>query len=326
MWSRIFVLILAVLSVGSMFIQPAAGVEYPTKPIEVLVPFTPGTSVDVIFRIVAEIAPKYLGQPVVVINKPGAGGSVAAGDVISSKPDGYKLITLTNFFFATTIKTQKVPFDQGDLIPIANFMEYKHGFAVRGDSPWKTFGDVLDYAKKNPGKLKWGHHGRGVTTHLNGLLIFRRAGVETIDVPFRGSPEMLAAVLGGHLDIGVFANGAILDHLKAGKLRYLVFFSDRRYSDQPDIPNGLELGFTSVAKLMTYFGVYAHKNTPEEIRKHLVDVFTKKIFMDPEVKKGIERAGETPRLEGPEFIVEAIKRGEEVGVPILKELGLYVQK
>lgn len=326
MWRRTLILIWVVLSVESMLIQPAVGETYPTKPIEVLVPYTPGTSADVIFRIVADIAPKYLGQPVVVINKPGAGGSVAAADVISSKPDGYKLIILTNFFFATTIKTQKVPFEQGDLVPIGNFMEFKHGFAVKGDSPWKTFGELLDYAKKNPGKLSWGHHGRGVTTHLNGLLIFKKAGVETIDIPYKGSPEMEADVLGGHLDVGVFANGAILEHLRAGKLRYLLFFSDRRYSDQPDVPCGPELGFTSVPKLMTFFGLYVHKNTPEEIKKTLIDVFNKKIFADPEVKKGIERAGETPKLEGPEFMIEAIRKGEEVGIPILKELGLYIGK
>jgi tripartite-type tricarboxylate transporter receptor subunit TctC len=96
--------------------------EYPTRPIEILCPYAPGGSLDIVSRLVADIAQKYLGQPLVVVNKVGAGGSVAAADVITSKPDGYKLVMLANIFFATTVKTQKIPFDPNDLIPIANYM------------------------------------------------------------------------------------------------------------------------------------------------------------------------------------------------------------
>lgn len=261
----------------------------------------------------------------VVVNKPGAGGSIAAADVISSKPDGYKLVTLTNFFFATTIKTQKAPFEQNDLIPIANFMQYKNGFVVKGDSPWKTFRDLLDYGKKNPGTLRWGHQGRGITTHMNGLLIFKKTDIHAIDVPYKGTAEVLTALLGGHVDLGTIPYGPIKDHLKRGTLKYLVFFSDRRYTDQPDVPCAVELGFADVGKLMTFGGLYAHKNTPEDIRRILLDVFTKTL-MDPELKKGIQNLGDEPRFEGPEFMKESIKKGEEVGIPIIKELGLYVEK
>jgi len=324
MGRKIATLILAILSIGSVFLQPADGKEYPTKPIEIVCPYTPGSSMDIMSRLVADIAPKYLG-PIVVVSKPGAAGSIAAADVISSAPDGYKLVTLTNFFFATTVKTQKVPFKQDDLVPIANFMEYKLGMIVKGDSPWKTFNDLLDYARKNPGKLRWAHTGRGITLHMNGLIIFRKAGVETVDVPYKGSPEKLAALLGGHVDASTMVYGAVKDHVKAGKVRYLIFFGDRRYSDPADVPSAAELGFPEAAKLTTFVGLYAHKDTPEKIKKILIDAF-QKTCEDPEFKKGIEKLGEEPRFGGPEFIMEAIKRGEEVGVPIIKELGLYLGK
>jgi tripartite-type tricarboxylate transporter receptor subunit TctC len=317
--------IFAVVMLGTATIHSAPAADYPLKTIEIVCPYTPGSSMDIMSRIIAEIAPKYLKQSVVVTNKPGAAGSLAAADVISSNPDGYKLVTLTNFFFATTIKTQKVPFEQNDLVPIANFMEYKLGMIVRGDSPWKTLGDLLAYGKKNPGKLRWAHTGRGITLHLNGLIIFRKAGVETIDIPYKGSPEKLTALLGGHVDASTMVYGAVKDHVTSGKVRYLVFFGDHRYADPPNVPSAVELGFPEAAKLVTYIGLYAHKHTPEEIKNKLIDAF-RKTYEDPEFKKGIERMGDEPRFEGPEFMKESIKRGEEIGVPLIKELGLYVGK
>lgn len=325
MCRKALILILVTISIGSLMAQPSMAIEYPTKTIEIVCPYTPGSSMDIMSRLIADIAPKYLKQPVIVVNKPGAAGSIAAADVIASKPDGYKLVPLTNFFFATTIKTQKIPFEQNDLIPIANFMEYKLGMIVKGDSPWKTFNDLLDYGRKNPGKLRWAHTGRGITLHMNGLIIFRKAGVDAVDIPYKGSPEKLSALLGGHVDASTMVYGAVKDHVKAGMVRYLIFFGDRRYGEPSDVPSAVELGFPEAAKLITFVGLYAHKNTPEDIKNFLIDVF-KKTYEDTEFKKGIEKLGEQPRFEGPEFMKEAIKKGEEIGVPIIKELGLYVGK
>jgi tripartite-type tricarboxylate transporter receptor subunit TctC len=326
MCGKVLIFVLVTVSVGSVFSQPALGRDFPTKPIELVCPYAPGSSMDIVSRIVADLAPKYIGQPIVVVNKPGAGGSIAAADVISSKPDGHKLVMLTNFFFATTVKTQKIPFDPNDLTPIVNLYEYKLGMIVKGDSPWKTLSDFLDSAKKNPGKIRCAHGGRGITLHMNALLIFKKAGVDIIEVFYKGaSPEQLSALLGGHVDAASMAYGAVKDHVRAGNIRYLVFFSDRRFSDLPAVPSAVELGFPEAAKLATFNGLYAHKNTPEDAKKALLDVF-KKIYEDPEFKKGIERMGDEPRFGGPEFIKEAIKKGEEAGVPIIKELGLYIEK
>jgi tripartite-type tricarboxylate transporter receptor subunit TctC len=235
------------------------------------------------------------------------------------------LVTLTNVFFATTIKIQKVPFKGDDLLPIANFMEYKLGIIAKGDSPFKKFNDLLDYGKKNPGKIRWSHPGRGTTLHMNLLLIFRKVGVEAIDIPYKGGPEQLSALLGGHVDASAMPYGAVKDHVKAGKVRFLIFFSDRRYSDPSDVPSSLELGFPEASKYITVVGLFVHKNTPGDVKKILIDAF-KKTYEDPEFKKGIERIGEEPRFGGPDFLKDAIAKGEEVGVPIIKELGLYLEK
>ncbi len=317
------VIFLSMLLVVCGSINPLLAKEYPTKPIYILCTFTPGGSMDLMARIVADIAKKYLGQPMIVINKPVASGAIAAHDIVTSDPDGYKLLTASSVFIPIVLQTQKISFDRRDLTPIANFMEYKYGLAVKSDSPWKTLGDLLNYGSKNPEKLRWCHPGHGSTLQINTLQLFKKAGVQTIEVSYKGSPEMISALLGGHVDASAIPYGAAKEHVKAGTLRYLIFFSGRRYSDPSGVPCAFELGFPEAAKIPTLVGLYAHKQTPEEIKKILFNAF-KKTYEDPEFGKRFEKFGEEPRFEGPEFLNEIIKKTEEIGTPILKELGLYV--
>jgi tripartite-type tricarboxylate transporter receptor subunit TctC len=315
--------VLGVIMLGWGMAGQSYGKEFPSRPVELIVPYTPGSTMDLLARLIANTAPKYLGQPVLVVNKPGAGGSMAAADVIVSNPDGHKLMVTTNFFFSMTTKTQKVPFNPNDLVPVANFLEYRNGFIVKGDSPWKTFNDVVDYARKNPGKLRWSHTGRGISQHMYGLLVFRKANVETTDIPYKGSPEMLSALLGGHIDGSFMVYGVVSEQVRSGAVRYLVTVGERRYSNLPNVPCAGELGFPEVAKLPTYVGLYIHKDTPAEIKKTLLEAMTK-TYQDPEFKKGFEALGEEPKFGGPDFMAEAIRNSESVAVPILKEFGLYV--
>jgi tripartite-type tricarboxylate transporter receptor subunit TctC len=320
----LLILTLGMMLHGIVLGQPAVAEEFPAKPIEIVCPYPAGASIDLMSRLVADTAPKYLGQPIVVINKPGGAGSIAAADVISSKADGYKLATMASYYFAATAKTQKIPFDPDDLVPLANFMEFRFGLMVRGDSPWKTLADLLDYARKNPGKLKWGHPGRAVSIYISALLIFRKAGVETVDVPYQGSPQVLASLLGGHIDASTGVYGTVKDHVTTGKIRYLTVYSDQRYGDLPDVPSVVELGFPQAA-IPSLIGLYVHKDTPEAAKIKLMDAF-KKTYEDPEFRKGLEKLGEEPRYGTPEMMREAIKKGGEASVPILKEFGLYVGK
>jgi len=302
-------------------VQGAPEEKYPSKPIEILVPYPPGSAVDVMSRLIADVGVKYLGQPLVVINKPGANGSVAAADVISSRPDGYKILMTANIFFATTTKTQKVPFNPYDLVPLACFFEYKEGIFVRSDSPWKTLKELVEFAAKNPNKLKVGYTGRGTAAHLPLVDIFKETKI--IEIPTVGSAERIPALLGGHLDAGVLTYQPTKSHVRAGKLRMLVVFNDRRYNDLPDIPSLLELGYSEVAKIKASNGLFIHKDAPEQIKRLLVDA-CKKIYDDPQFKKGIANFGEEITFGGPEYMKKTIEDAEEVGVPLLKKLGLYI--
>ncbi len=318
-------LTLAALLVWGASTAAIAADSYPTKPIELFCPYVAGSSMDSMARLIADIAPKYTGQPMVVVNKPGASGSLAAAEVISSKPDGYKLVTLANVFFSSTMKIQKVPFNPDDLIPIGNFMEYRLGMAVKADSPFKTLNDLLEYAKKNPGSLNWGHPGRGTTLHTIALMVMKKAGAKSVDVPYKGSPEVLAALLGGHIKAASVPYGTVKENVRAGQIRYLAFYSDHRFSDQPNVPSIVELGYPEPAKLATLVGVYAHKNTPEPVKNYLV-ALAKKVYDDPRFRKLADVGGEDPKFGGPEYVKESIRKSEELSVPMLKELGLYIGK
>jgi len=324
MEKRAFILVSLVIIAVSIFVQPTLAGAYPTKPIEVIIPFTAGGTNDLLTRLVAEISRKYLGQPLIIVNKPGAGGSLGVADVISSKPDGYKLISVPSNFFSTTVYTQKIPFDPMDLTPIANFMQYNNGLVVKGDAPWKTLNDLLDYGRKNPGKIKWAHMNRGSALFMQTYLVFKKAGVTAVDVPYPGLPECLNAVLGGHVDAAPVSYGGTKDHIKAGNARYLVAYSDRRFGEA-NVPTAAELGFPEAAKFKTLLSLYAHKNVPEDYKKTLFEAF-KKTFDDPEFKKAFDVFGEAPVFAGTDAIKEQILEESKLTVPLLKEWGLYVGK
>ncbi len=316
---------LAAVLILSVLAQPGLAADFPTRPIEIVVGYTAGSAIDLTARVFADSAKKYMAQPLVVVNKPGAGGGLAALEVFNSRPYGYKLFASSTLYFALTNKTQKLMYDPDLLVPIVGFMEYTDGIVVKGDSPWKTLDDLIAYGKKNPGKIRWTHIGRGTKPYLSVNLIFRKAGIEAIDIPQKGTPEAITAVLGGHADLVSAPFGPSLGHMKAGRLKALVNFSDRRYNTLPQVPSSIELGFQEPGKLIPIGSLFTHKDTPEEIKKILIDSF-KKVVEDPECRKGMDKIGEEFRAEGPEGLRKIIKDAEEVSVPLLKELGLYVER
>jgi tripartite-type tricarboxylate transporter receptor subunit TctC len=319
------VFVVSIMIIGSISIQAASAADFPTKPIEVIVPFTPGGTNDLLTRLVAQIAQKYLGQPLVVVNKPGAGGSLGAAEAISSKPDGYKLVSLPSAFFSTTVYTQKIPFNPDDLLPIASWMEYKEGLGVKGDGPFKTFKDFLDYGRNNPGKLRWGNLSRGSVQYISTSIIFKKLGIKSIEVPYPGTSEMITALLGGHLDAAGITYGGSKDHVRKGTIRFIVSYSNRRFSEPPNVPSAAELGFPEASRIRTLISTYAHKNVPEDVKLILFNAF-KKTYDDPEFKKAFEAFGEAPLfLDGPS-VREIVKQGTEVTLPLLKEWGMYVAR
>jgi tripartite-type tricarboxylate transporter receptor subunit TctC len=316
--------VLALLSMVLLLPQFVLADNYPSKPVEIICPYSAGSSFDITARLFADIGAKHLGQPIVVTNKTGAAGGIAAADVLSSRPDGYKIIEMGQDFFGATIYTQKYPFDPNNLEPLANFAGMKMGLGVRADSPIKTFKDFIAELRKNPGKLRWSHTARGTPPQLAVMAVLKKEKLTALEVPFKGTPEVTTALLGGHTDVASIVYGAVADLVKAGKIRFIVLWDDKRFKDFPDVPTAAEAGFPE-ASMPGLIGLYIHKDTPDHIKKKLLEV-CKKVYDDPKFKVGVERINLEPTWGDPDFVRAAIKRSYDLEIPLIKELGLYVGK
>ncbi|MBP2629658.1 MAG: hypothetical protein H6Q70_286, partial [Firmicutes bacterium] len=267
-----------------------ANKSYPDKPITIIVPFSAGGGMDLVARALEKKAPKYLGQPIVVVNKPGGAGTIGWNELVSAIPDGYTLgISENNLLIQSLYGTTKYHYPTA-LEPIAQITTSSQIMVVGVNQPWQNIDELVEYAKRHPGQLKFGHSGIGSTGHITGETFANVADISLEQVSFRGASESTAALLGNHIQI-VFSNpSTVKEQIKNGTLRALATTSEQRLTD-PDlvqIPTFKEQGFDVV--LPTWFGVAAPKDLPPEIKAKLEEGL-KAIIADPEFKTDIENLG-----------------------------------
>lgn len=254
------------------FMTPKLGhPEYPEKPITMIHGWSAGGTADTFVRLLAEAASKKLGQPIIVENKTGGHGMIAAHLAIRAKPDGYTLGSGTSSQFLIVPNLRKVDFDPlNDPTHILVFYNYDLGLVVRSDFPCKTWEEFKNYAKQNPGKVRYGTPGVGTMQHLTFEMVAQREGIKWIHVPFVGSKEAVAALLGGHLDAIIFAPPDLVPFIKSGEFRFLLALNKSRWPIAPNVPHIGELGYDDAFSYMVIFGP---KNLPESIRSKLENVF-----------------------------------------------------
>jgi tripartite-type tricarboxylate transporter receptor subunit TctC len=251
---------------------PAHAQEFPARPVTLYITFPAGGPTDVAGRALAEATAKHLGQAIVVENKPGAAGTLGALAMTNTKPDGYTLTMLPATVFRTP-QIEKMAVDPlKDLTYISGVSAYLFAILVRTDSPWKTLKELLDHAKANPGKVSFGSHGIGSTMHLAMEDVALQSGAKLNHIPFKGSVDMLTAILGGHVDVAADTTGAI-PHVAAGKLRPLSVFTDKRAAVWPDAPTMRELGFN--VQGASPYGIGGPKGMDAAVVKKLHDAFKK---------------------------------------------------
>ena len=262
------------------FLMPASSFaqEYPIKPINLTVTHGPAGVVDTSTRILASKAEKFLGQPFVITNNANGAGTVAVGILVKEKPDGYHLASGSTssllwvpFFRPVTYKLQ-------DIVPIVRYAIPPSGLLVKGDSPWKTFQEFVEYAKKNPGKVSYSISGANTTMDFAMQLIAKKEGIRwggAIPYP-SGDPNYL--LLGGHVT-ACSSGPSYSPYVKAGTLRLLAVYSSKRMKNFPAIPTIQELGYDFID--VHAYGVMAPKLTPAPIIKKLEDAF-RKGMEDPE--------------------------------------------
>ena len=256
---------LATASLGAAQAQ-----SFPAKPIKLVIAFPAGGPTDITMRALADNASKILGQPVIVENKPGAGGTLPAQALQTAQPDGYTLAQIPLGVFRLPYTT-KINWDPvKDISYVLNVTGYAFGVVVPADSPLKTWTHFVAWAKANPGKLSYGSTGTMTSPHLTMELIAQKLGLELLHVPYKGSADLMQATLGGQLMAAADSTG-FAPQVEAGKLRVLNTWGAERLAKFPDAPTLKELGLDIVQN--SPFGIGAHKGTPAAVVKRLHDAF-----------------------------------------------------
>ena len=259
--------------------------KFPSRPITLIAPWPPGGSSDAVMRAFAESAGRILGTTVVVENKPGAGGTLGASAMVNAKPDGYTLTQLPLGIYRLP-HMQKMTFDPvKDITHIACLTGYTFGLASTMDAPYKTLKEMVAYAKANPGKVNYGHTGTGTTPHLAIEEFAGKAGVELQDVPFKGSAEILQAILGGHIPL-MSGTTEFVPHVKAGKLRFLATLGRERNKAFPEVPTVKESGWDTITE--SPFGIGGPKNMDPAVVRILQDAF-RKTLDDAKVQETLDK-------------------------------------
>ena len=265
----LFVVISIISTVTTASAQPA----YPKKPINLIVPIPAGAVVDLFARSVAEEAKQSLQQPVVVMNRVGAAGTVGTAEVIAAKPDGYTIGFVTRIMLTLQPQRTELPYKgPEDLQPVINLASLPYVVAVRTESPWTTLNDLIAFAKANPGKLRFGRAGAGTVEDINLRIVQEKNEISFAVVPVTGDAEASAQILGGHIDTK-FLGGSIAPMVKAGKMRALAVVGDQRSPLFPDTPTFRELGYDF--GLLPHFCIIAPKGTPKNIVEILHKAFQK---------------------------------------------------
>ena len=245
---------------------------FPSRPIKYICPWPPGGSTDAVMRALAESAGKVLGQSIVIENKPGAGGTLGANEMVNARPDGYTLTQLPHSVFRIP-HMQKTQFDTlKDFTWIICLTGYTFGLVVPADSPLKTIKDLVTWAKANPEKLTYGSTGAGTSPHLAVEEFAQRAGIKLTHVPFKGNAENMQAILGGHIMAASDSTGWA-PHVESGKLRLLATYGSKRTKRWPNVPTLDELGYQTVSD--SPFGVGGPKGMDPAVVKTLHDAFRK---------------------------------------------------
>ena len=268
---------------------------YPSRPISLVVPFPPGGVADLTARPVATALEKVLKQPVGVVNKTGAAGAVGMQFVATSKPDGYTLLLALSSISiipeADKIFGRPPAFTVDQFAPVALISADPTILVVRTESPWKTAKEFIEDAKTRPGQISYSSSGIYGTLHMAMELLSSAAGIKLRHVPYAGAGPALTALLGGHVDALASGPAVVLPQIKAGKLRALAGWGDKRVAALPEVPSFKELGYPE-AEFYIWAGLFAPKGTPEPVLTRLREA-ARVAVADPEFKAAMDKL-ETP--------------------------------
>jgi tripartite-type tricarboxylate transporter receptor subunit TctC len=280
---------------ASMMVMPAVAQEWPTRPVKMVVGFGAGGGTDIIARIVAQALTEVLGQPVVVDNKPGAGGTIAAESVAKSPKDGYTIFMMNNGHAVSASLYKSLPYDsQKDFAPVSLVATMPLVIVAGKDVPAKDAKELADLAKKQPGKIRFASVGVGSTQHFAGIVFRSVTGSDLRHIPYRGTPAAIAAVRSNEVELLFEVAAPVVGQIKGGEMKALAVTSTKRFPALPDTPTVAELGFKGY-DVTTWYGLAFPAGTPNAIVQKM-NAAIKTALAKPEVRKQVEGANFLPEI------------------------------
>jgi tripartite-type tricarboxylate transporter receptor subunit TctC len=311
-----------IAALGTLAALVAPGVHaqaYPSKPIRLVVGFTPGGGVDINARLLAPKLTEYLGQNVIVDNRPGAGTNIANEFVSRAAPDGYTLLVNTAAVVINLSLYKKVPYEIKDFQAGSLFSQSPNILTVHPSLPVKTVKDLVTLAKSKPAAMNYSSAGSGTTQHLTGELFKLRTGTNIVHVPYKGSAPSLTALLGGEVEM-TFANiPAISSHVKAKRLRALANAGTKRATQMPDVPTLKESGINGV-EVVVWYGVLVPAATPRDIVNTLAGAIAK-AARAPDMRQRLLDQGAEPVGSTPEEFAKLLREEQTRWAEVVKVSG-----
>jgi tripartite-type tricarboxylate transporter receptor subunit TctC len=287
------------ISILSLFASNALAQAYPTKPIRFVIAFTAGSATDIIARAVGDVISNNIGQTIIMENKPGAGGTIAAGQVAKADTDGYTFLVHSSGHALNPFIYNNLPYDTlKDLTGVATLGATPNVLVVSPSKPWKTAADLVAAAKAKPGELNFASAGIGSGTHLNAEKFNLAANIEALHVPFKGTPEANSDVIGGRSDWFFSPLGSVVSLVQGGKLNALAVSTPKRTPLLPNVPTTLEAGIPD-SDYVLWVGLLAPSGVPAPIVKKMNDEVAKALQSN-EVKERFAKLGAEPLIKSPE--------------------------
>jgi len=317
---KIFASAMFFVFVLSGFFTPTVQAQkYPERPIQLIIPYVAGATGDITARMLAEELEKILGTKIIPLNKPGASAVLGTDAVVRAKKDGYTLLYAgaSALIYAPVSNPEIVHYDPfKDLEPLGFHYFFPQTITVRSDAPWKTFPELVGYAKKNPGKLRVSTIGVGSTPHFILEMVMSITGIQMTHVPFEGGETVMTALLGGHVEVTCDGFAKVKPHADAGKMRVLLITN--KMLAFPEIPTITELGYKQ-SLFATWFALYSPSGIPEEVRKILVPAIEKAVHL---TKPRIEKMGSLVEYKPPAELQKMTEEDYKKALEIAKRIGL----
>lgn len=297
---------------------------FPSKPINIVVPYNPGGGSDLSARTMAKYLSKQLGNPVVVSNKPGGGGFSEPARILKTKNlhDGYTLMLLGGINVCPEIFQKQYPYTYKDFKAVGNISISIGCLAVSKDSPYKTLKDLVEAAKKSPAPVKYSRAATGGTSHITPVLLSETYGVPLEDVPYNGDADSATALLRGEVPVSSAHPASLIPHHLSGTIRILAVFSPKRLPTIPDVPTFKEAGYELPIEALSPIGLFAPANIPADTAKIIGDAMLK-AAQDPEFKDEMGKVNLMPYVVVGDKYDHHMKSFSDVIGPLIKKLGLY---